>query len=70
MVLPIPLYQLQCGMHQCQCPDPAHVELTCNIGANSYDWGKKGHDSAAARFAAATEQSGFKIESDKPYAEV
>jgi hypothetical protein len=32
--------------------------------------GKIGADSAAARFAAATEQSGFKIESDKPYAEV
>jgi len=40
------------------------------FGANSYDWGKKGHDSAAARYAAATEQSGFKIEPDKPYAEL
>ncbi|KAI5818633.1 mannose-6-phosphate isomerase [Pyronema omphalodes] len=50
-MLPVPLFQLQCG-------------------ANSYDWGKIGHDSAAARFAAATESSGFQIESNKPYAEL
>ncbi|RPB18628.1 mannose-6-phosphate isomerase [Terfezia boudieri ATCC MYA-4762] len=36
-------------------------------GANSYDWGKVGSDSAAARFAAATN---FQIEEDKPYAEL
>ncbi|TGZ82939.1 mannose-6-phosphate isomerase [Ascodesmis nigricans] len=51
MVLPVPLYQLQCG-------------------ANSYDWGKIGHDSAAARFAAATEEANFTIQADKPYAEL
>ncbi|KAF8251098.1 mannose-6-phosphate isomerase [Wilcoxina mikolae CBS 423.85] len=50
-MLPVPLYQLQCG-------------------TNSYDWGKIGADSAAARFAAATEQSEFKIEPHKPYAEL
>jgi len=43
-------------------------QLQC--GVNSYDWGKKGHDSAAARFAAATELSGFSIQHDRPYAEV
>jgi len=32
--------------------------------------GKIGNDSAAARFAAATTQSGFKIEESRPYAEV
>jgi mannose-6-phosphate isomerase len=44
------------------------IQLQC--GANSYDWGKIGNDSAAARFAAATTQSGFKIEESKPYAEL
>ncbi|RPB12224.1 mannose-6-phosphate isomerase [Morchella conica CCBAS932] len=43
-------------------------QLQC--GTNSYDWGKIGNDSAAARFAAATTQSGFKIEESKPYAEL
>ncbi|KAM5368451.1 hypothetical protein ACJZ2D_009521 [Fusarium nematophilum] len=38
-------------------------------GVNSYAWGKKGHDSAAARFAAATPSDDLKIESDTPYAE-
>jgi len=32
--------------------------------------GKIGNDSAAARFAAATAQSGFKIEESRPYSEV
>lgn len=50
-MLPVPLYQLQCG-------------------TNSYDWGKIGGDSAAARFAAATKESYFKIEEGKPYAEL
>ncbi|CUS14092.1 unnamed protein product [Tuber aestivum] len=44
------------------------IQLQC--GANSYDWGKVGNDSAAARFAAATTQSGFKIEESEPYAEL
>ncbi|KAF2397892.1 mannose-6-phosphate isomerase [Trichodelitschia bisporula] len=39
-------------------------------GVNSYDWGKVGHDSAAARFAAATPSDSFTISSDKPYAEL
>lgn len=41
--------------------------LQCGI--NSYAWGKKGTDSAAARFAAAT-QSDLSIKADEPYAEV
>ncbi|KAK4185581.1 mannose-6-phosphate isomerase [Podospora australis] len=44
------------------------IRLQC--GANSYDWGKKGHDSAAARFAAATPSSDFSIKDDQPYAEL
>lgn len=51
MVLPVPLYRLQCGV-------------------NSYEWGKKGNDSAAARFAAATPSDDLSIQADKPYAEV
>lgn len=43
-------------------------KLQC--GVNSYEWGKKGGDSAAARFAATTPAEGFNIESEKPYAEV
>lgn len=39
-------------------------------GVNSYEWGKQGEDSAAARFAATTPAEGFSIQSDKPYAEV
>ncbi|KAJ8107174.1 hypothetical protein ONZ43_g6820 [Nemania bipapillata] len=51
MVLPTPLYRLQCGV-------------------NSYDWGKIGSDSAAAKFAAATPSDNLTIESEKPYAEL
>ncbi|TRX93488.1 hypothetical protein FHL15_005763 [Xylaria flabelliformis] len=51
MVLPTPLYRLQCGV-------------------NSYDWGKIGFDSAAAKFAAATPSDDLNIESQKPYAEL
>jgi hypothetical protein len=43
------------------------IRLQC--GANSYDWGKVGKESAAAKFAAAT-ASDFSIQEDKPYAEV
>ncbi|QUC23439.1 uncharacterized protein UV8b_07680 [Ustilaginoidea virens] len=39
-------------------------------GVNSYEWGKKGKDSAAARFAAATPREGLSIEAEKPYAEL
>jgi len=38
-------------------------------GVNSYDWGKTGHDSAAAKYAAATASADFKIEAEKPYSE-
>ncbi|KAI0399619.1 mannose-6-phosphate isomerase [Xylaria palmicola] len=51
MVLPPPLFRLQCGV-------------------NSYDWGKIGLDSAAARFAAATPSDSLTVESEKPYAEL
>jgi len=44
------------------------IRLQC--GVNSYDWGKKGHDSAAAKFAAATPPPGFSIQDDRPYAEL
>ena len=44
------------------------IRLQC--GANSYEWGKKGRDSAVARFAAATPSDGFTIQDDRPYAEV
>lgn len=39
-------------------------------GCNSYDWGKKGNTSAAAKYAAATPRDDFSIQEDKPYAEV
>ncbi|EXJ90847.1 mannose-6-phosphate isomerase [Capronia coronata CBS 617.96] len=39
-------------------------------GCNSYDWGKKGKESAAARYAATTPSDDFTIKEDKPYAEL
>lgn len=39
-------------------------------GVNSYEWGKMGKESAAAKFAAATPAKDFSIQADKPYAEV
>ncbi|CAK7226427.1 Mannose-6-phosphate isomerase [Sporothrix bragantina] len=44
------------------------IRLQC--GVNSYDWGKKGEDSVAAQYAAATPAAGFSIQADKPYAEL
>ncbi|KAI2790786.1 Mannose-6-phosphate isomerase [Penicillium oxalicum] len=44
--------------------------LRLQCGVNSYDWGKVGHESAAARYAATTAPSDFSIESEKPYAEL
>ncbi|KAH8687982.1 mannose-6-phosphate isomerase [Tricladium varicosporioides] len=44
------------------------IRLQC--GVNSYDWGKVGKDSAAAKFAAATPADDFSIQDDKPYAEL
>jgi len=43
------------------------IRLQC--GVNSYDWGKHGKESAAAKFAAATHND-FSIQEGKPYAEV
>lgn len=48
-------------------PNPL-IRLQC--GVNSYDWGKVGSESAAAKFAAATPSETLNIQSDKPYAEV
>lgn len=39
-------------------------------GVNSYEWGKKGSESAAARYAAATPSDDLTIQADKPYAEL
>ncbi|EOO04208.1 putative mannose-6-phosphate isomerase protein [Phaeoacremonium minimum UCRPA7] len=44
------------------------IRLQC--GVNSYDWGKKGSSSAAARFAAATPAPDFSIQDGRPYAEL
>ncbi|KAH6697322.1 mannose-6-phosphate isomerase [Plectosphaerella plurivora] len=44
------------------------IRLQC--GVNSYDWGKQGEHSAAARYAATTPADGFSIQADKPYAEL
>ncbi|KAK5008136.1 Mannose-6-phosphate isomerase [Elasticomyces elasticus] len=44
------------------------IRLQC--GCNSYDWGKVGNDSAAAKFASATPSKDFSIQGDKPYAEL
>ncbi|KAG5971426.1 hypothetical protein E4U58_007573 [Claviceps cyperi] len=44
--------------------------LRLQCGVNSYEWGKKGESSAAARFAAATPREGLTIETEKPYAEL
>ncbi|EER36519.1 phosphomannose isomerase [Histoplasma capsulatum var. duboisii H88] len=39
-------------------------------GVNSYDWGKIGQESAAARYAAATPSSSLSIQDERPYAEL
>ncbi|RMZ77059.1 hypothetical protein DV738_g4584, partial [Chaetothyriales sp. CBS 135597] len=44
------------------------IRLQC--GCNSYDWGKIGSSSAAAKYAAATPSESFSIQQDKPYAEL
>ncbi|KAF9630420.1 putative mannose-6-phosphate isomerase protein [Lasiodiplodia theobromae] len=44
------------------------IRLQC--GVNSYDWGKVGSTSAAAKFASATPSDDFSIQDDKPYAEL
>ncbi|KAL4770270.1 mannose-6-phosphate isomerase [Aspergillus nidulans var. acristatus] len=44
--------------------------LRLQCGVNSYDWGKVGSESAAAKYAATTASSDFTIEADKPYAEL
>ncbi|KAK5124783.1 Mannose-6-phosphate isomerase [Meristemomyces frigidus] len=44
--------------------------LRLQCGCNSYEWGKVGKDSAAARYASATPSDSFSIQDDKPYAEL
>ncbi|KAL1897264.1 Mannose-6-phosphate isomerase [Ceratocystis pirilliformis] len=44
------------------------IRLQC--GVNSYEWGKFGSSSAAAKYAAATPAEGFTVQEDKPYAEL
>ncbi|KIW03585.1 mannose-6-phosphate isomerase, class I [Verruconis gallopava] len=44
------------------------IRLQC--GVNSYEWGKIGSSSAAAKYAAATPSDGFSIQEEKPYAEL
>ncbi|RMJ23849.1 mannose-6-phosphate isomerase [Aspergillus sp. HF37] len=44
--------------------------LRLQCGVNSYDWGKVGHESTAARYASITATQDFSIEAEKPYAEL
>ncbi|MCJ1254658.1 Mannose-6-phosphate isomerase [Lignoscripta atroalba] len=44
------------------------IRLQC--GVNSYEWGKVGKESAAAKYGAATPSDDFSIEEEKPYAEL
>ncbi|EMC99403.1 hypothetical protein BAUCODRAFT_31721 [Baudoinia panamericana UAMH 10762] len=44
--------------------------LRLQCGCNSYEWGKIGESSAAARYASVTPRDDFSIQSDKPYAEL
>ncbi|KAF2142485.1 uncharacterized protein K452DRAFT_226375 [Aplosporella prunicola CBS 121167] len=44
------------------------IRLQC--GVNSYDWGKVGNESAAAKYAAATPSNDLSIQENKPYAEL
>ncbi|KAF3398106.1 Mannose-6-phosphate isomerase [Penicillium rolfsii] len=57
----IPLLRLQCAKS---------FPLSLSLGVNSYDWGKVGQESAAARYAATTAAPDFTIEAEKPYAEL
>ncbi|KFY07372.1 hypothetical protein V492_07204 [Pseudogymnoascus sp. VKM F-4246] len=75
---PLPAYNLSSGRSQAEHRNKTEnsssaimqvplIRLQC--GVNSYDWGKVGNDSAAAKFAAAT-PSDFSIQEEKPYAEL
>jgi len=44
--------------------------LRLQCGVNSYDWGKIGRQSAAAKYAAVTANPEFSIDAEKPYAEL
>ena len=58
--------------HRIRTETPAKMQIPLirlQCGVNSYEWGKNGKESAAAKFAAAT-PSDITIQDDKPYAEV
>ncbi|KAF9886332.1 Mannose-6-phosphate isomerase [Aspergillus nanangensis] len=61
-----PLFRLQCGKSYLSSSStpPSFSSV------NSYDWGKVGHQSAAAKYAATTAAPDFSIEAEKPYAEL
>ncbi|KAI9839584.1 MAG: hypothetical protein M1819_002210 [Sarea resinae] len=44
------------------------IQLKCSC--NNYPWGKKGHESLAAKLCSGTPGTGFKIEESKEYAEM
>ncbi|KKK22215.1 mannose-6-phosphate isomerase [Aspergillus rambellii] len=44
--------------------------LRLQCGVNSYDWGKLGSESAAAKYAATTAAADFSVDAEKPYAEL
>ncbi|KAJ5618960.1 mannose-6-phosphate isomerase [Penicillium lagena] len=44
--------------------------LRLQCGVNSYDWGKLGQESCAAKYAATTAAPDFTVEAEKPYAEL
>ncbi|KAH0545138.1 Mannose-6-phosphate isomerase [Glutinoglossum americanum] len=50
--------------------DNLPLTAALSAGVNSYDWGKIGKDSAAARFATATASQDFSIQEEKPYSEL
>lgn len=45
-------------------------DLQLECGCNNYPWGKKGKESLAAKYAAATPRGKFKLDESKEYAEV
>lgn len=52
-------------------PDKMQVPLIrLQCGVNSYDWGKVGQQSLAAKYAATTAGPDFSIEAERPYAEL
>ncbi|KAI9834307.1 MAG: Mannose-6-phosphate isomerase [Phylliscum demangeonii] len=48
----------------------SYTDIHSLLGVNSYEWGKVGFKSAAAKFASATPSDNFSFHEDKPYAEL